>query len=398
MIAIFSIAFAQQMSGAIWTSNDGCTAVNMNHYESKMDVYLNGGPPGGSNKGLPTGWYHVQVTEPDGEVLGKSDGVVVQVGSNGSFVTCYQLWNIVKTKSSNFAVTGYDDTTNNGDVYKVWLSSVDTFSPSLSKTDNFKVKDDGPPPQAVLNVDKYYDVLGNGTFDPGTDTLLSGWWIKIVDVTDSLTWYFPTAVSEELPVATYQVTECMPSEPGWFASTATSATVTLSTQTPTRVEFGNYCRFQGDLRTIGFYRNNCSRADVGACFNVTLGTNGNGCSQIITNCDQVRATIIAADSREALPMLRAQLLAAKLNVCRVPGLGAAPVAAVKGAQTVQQIIGAAEAFIANLAACDLRPSNWPVQREQALIYANILDAINNGTSLGAINPTPCSYTNFVCPQ
>ncbi|MDP2182059.1 MAG: hypothetical protein Q8K99_05745 [Actinomycetota bacterium] len=127
------------MSGAIWTT-DSDGSVNINLYDAKDKVWLNGGPIGGQQKGLPDGEYYVKVTEPAGAMLGKSTGTVTVV--DGRFATAVRLVDFVKTTSSGYTAFGYDDTTNNGGEYKVWLSKNPAFPNDESKTDNFKVKDD----------------------------------------------------------------------------------------------------------------------------------------------------------------------------------------------------------------------------------------------------------------
>jgi len=85
--------------------------------------------------------YYVQVTAPGGGILGTSVGsstpTPVHV-TDGSFDHLYQLWSLVYKSSDS--TQGYDDTTNPGGVYKVWVSQDATFPNNLSKTDNFKVK------------------------------------------------------------------------------------------------------------------------------------------------------------------------------------------------------------------------------------------------------------------
>ena len=136
-----ALATSNANSGAIHTTDSSCTGVNLNvDFASKQDVYLEGGPSGQGGTGLADGEYYVQVTEPDGTVLGtsvgSSDPTPVTV-VNGSFVECYQLWAILIKASDR--TQGYDDTSNTGGEYKVWISSTADFTNSTTKTDNFKV-------------------------------------------------------------------------------------------------------------------------------------------------------------------------------------------------------------------------------------------------------------------
>src|SRR5947199_6084464 len=138
------IGMSAPVSGAIFTTSSTCTGVNLNIYASKDDVYLDGGPAHPGAAGLPDGSYYVQVTEPGGTVLGKSLTPVVTV-SGGEFASCYQLSAILLRASSGFTALGFDDTSNAGGEYKVWVSNVSTFDNDSSKTDNFKVKTSEPP-------------------------------------------------------------------------------------------------------------------------------------------------------------------------------------------------------------------------------------------------------------
>jgi len=132
-------------SGAIWTTDSTCERVNENLYPSKDAVYLSGGPAKPGQNGLPDGAYYVQVTEPEGSrsLLGSTPTASVQV-TNGEFTQCYQLWAILR-KASDGTQQGYDDTTNPGGEYKVWVSKNSDFPNSESKTDNFKVEVTLPP-------------------------------------------------------------------------------------------------------------------------------------------------------------------------------------------------------------------------------------------------------------
>src|SRR5512133_500155 len=157
------------VSGAIFTTDSACTGTNVNIFGSKADVYVDGGPAHPGAAGLPDGNYYVQVTAPDGTLLGTSLGSGTDkpvVVSGGEFAACYQLASIlIKASDGN---PGYDTTPNAGGEYKVWVSTDPTFLESATKTDNFKVKEqscppDDPdcippgPPTASLSVDKFYD-------------------------------------------------------------------------------------------------------------------------------------------------------------------------------------------------------------------------------------------------
>lgn len=153
-----------QLSGAIWTCDQDGNQVNGNIYDARADVYLNGGPQNNS-AGLDPGDYYVQVTTPDGDVLGKSEPKVVTVGDNGIFGPI-NLFNFLYTTSSDFTERGYDFTTNQGGEYKVWVSQDPNFPNNKSKTDNFKVKESPLPeqPNPAIQVVKTADPA---TVEPG---------------------------------------------------------------------------------------------------------------------------------------------------------------------------------------------------------------------------------------
>src|SRR6476469_6126098 len=54
------------LSGAVFTTDSTCTGVNLNIYEDKDDVYLDGGPKKSGSAGLNPGVYYVKVTDPSG--------------------------------------------------------------------------------------------------------------------------------------------------------------------------------------------------------------------------------------------------------------------------------------------------------------------------------------------
>src|SRR5262245_29103338 len=116
------------ISGAIFTTDSTCSGVDLNIYQSKDDVYINGGPHRQGSAGLPDGLYYVRVTEPNGTLLGTSVGsgndTPVEV-VDGEFAECYQLSAIFINASDS--TPGYDDTSNKGNEYKVWVSNSSGF-------------------------------------------------------------------------------------------------------------------------------------------------------------------------------------------------------------------------------------------------------------------------------
>jgi hypothetical protein len=158
-------AQTEPLSGAIFTTDVTGVPVNLNIYAAKEDVYLNGGP--GINApddaaGLPAGTYSFQVTDPSGKTLLSSDavscrqftvdasGVIQSVAPGGA---CAHATGIDGEDAGiTVQLFPYDDTPNNGGVYKVWVTPTELldcdapgnkhcFVPADSKTDNFKVRE-----------------------------------------------------------------------------------------------------------------------------------------------------------------------------------------------------------------------------------------------------------------
>lgn len=169
-------ASAGPMPGAIFTTDiDG--SVNINQYDAKCDVYLNGGPRREGSAGLPDGYYYIQVTTPNGVVLGFSNTAAVYVSGGEFDPGPVKLCDILFTASSDFSEPGYDDTTNNGGEYKVWASMDADFPNAMSKTDNFKVIEEAPVLGSICGY-KFGDCNRNGIMDdylPNDEYPLGGW-------------------------------------------------------------------------------------------------------------------------------------------------------------------------------------------------------------------------------
>jgi hypothetical protein len=175
-----AIADAHAPSGAIFTTVEDGSEVNFNHYPSKQAVYLDGGPGPGAPQGaagLDDGTYVFQVTNPSGKVLLSTDPArcrrfTVAAGVITAVVVAGGCEHETGVDIDHGAVTvqlfPFDDTPNNGGVYKAWAVRVEDFVagcallgvanaldvvdcgynagnlhgfvPAHSKTDNFKVK------------------------------------------------------------------------------------------------------------------------------------------------------------------------------------------------------------------------------------------------------------------
>src|SRR6185436_6590239 len=195
--------------------------------------------------------------EPDDTPLGSSiDGPAgdqpVHVGSSGSFDQCYQLSQIVTPVPGGGP--GYNDTTNNGNEYKVWVCSQSNFAESSCKTDNFKVIPAPPPPpqDGALQILKFYDSDQDGVKDPG-EAYLPNWQVDLSPAIGANP--VLTSFSSVAAPGIYTATERDTIETNWFASTAkTLSTIVVVNDTST-IEFGNYCTLTPGGHTIGYWSN-----------------------------------------------------------------------------------------------------------------------------------------------
>ena len=314
------------LSGAIYTSLADGTIVNKNLYELDTDVYLNGGPgphaPAGA-AGLPEGWYYFQVTDPSGQKLlstdpvkcrnfhVSADGVIDQVGQasllrriRGNLVPveCSHVTGEDQDHSELDAITvqlyPFNKTPNKGGVYKVWATPQDCFEgdpelvnnpelqfhgfvPSCCKTDNYKIKKNGPDWDAWLIIEKKDDFDFDGElFDFGEpyigedceEELGDGGWR--MDVTDPLgvtnTHYTTCTGGEPLTLrvdllGTWTVCEVIP--PHWLQTAVyvdgikqtLSPCVAITYITP--VETHGVVFLNGDLGEITAYKGYDGNAD-----------------------------------------------------------------------------------------------------------------------------------------
>jgi hypothetical protein len=229
----FPMTSGAQLPGAIYTTNSSGTIVNGSLFADKTLVYLNGGPQNKNAAGLPDGTYYFQVTDPSGAQLLSADDItcrqiIVQDqrflgapattpascttglhvngtyndASGGTPVQLCPAANPLRTdnlvNATSFDASNWCDTTsNNGGVYKVWLTPIDDYnhcsndtSPRVygfcdvdSKTKTFKVRNQN---SAYVTVCKFNDLDGNGSQDTG-EPMISGWPITAtgVDLADS---------------------------------------------------------------------------------------------------------------------------------------------------------------------------------------------------------------------
>ncbi len=264
------------ISGAIFTSSVNGGAVNQNLYDVKSDVYLNGGPQHTASKGLTNGRYYFQVTTPAGVLLSTDDAVLRQIQVVGNVVAgAYDpdgIGPLVPHANGTFnpangstpvQLIPFDDTTNNGGEYKVWLiaqtayttvsGAVITFRNSDSKTDNFKVGPQvAPTVDVTLTGRKFDDLNGNGDDESGDDpgivswpitiTLGNGTSVNLSTAVDGTYSYTTTVKSSDLPLS-YTVAEGNKS--GWtqtFPGSPNDYTGSLTFGSPSveHLDFGNF--------------------------------------------------------------------------------------------------------------------------------------------------------------
>jgi hypothetical protein len=388
---------AAPVTGAIFTTDVNCNGTNVNIFTTQQDVYLDGGPAHEGAAGLPDGNYYVQVTEPGGTLLGTSVGSANPTPAHvvsGSFEVCYQL-SAILIKASDSS-PGYDETTNGGGEYKVWVSQDSTFAGGTTKTDNFKVL-----PTVVtngtLNVIKFYDANANSVNDDGQ--VITGWKIRIQDGIDIIRF---TPVSVVVDPDDYVVTEADPTETNWLHTTTNPVNITINAGDNKTVEFGNVCLGSGGGHTLGFWSNKNGQAtmnDGGTLapeLNLLNGkclSNASGNQPDFADYTAFRNWLLAANATNMSYMLSAQLAAMELNIeagfvapgalIYAPGTNSANGL---GFATVGAAVAEAEAELCSHATAFAGDPNRSYQ--EAL--KNALDKANN--NLTFVQPTPCPFT------
>jgi hypothetical protein len=412
------------LPGAVFTTDAPCTAVNLNIYAAKGDVYINGGPahPGAAGL-LPNTSYYVQVTDPSGApTLGTSIGMANQrpavTDSVGNFVSCYQLQAIV----GNLGVAGYNDTPNPGGEYKVWVSTDSTFANSSTKTDNFKIRctENCPPPTSTdgkITIRKFYDRNTDGVRQ-GDEPFLpdaslapygsTGWKVDIIDLPVQYT----QAQYTGLDLTSYTTREYTPIQNNWYSTAPTPvqgfgnilnrSTVTLTTLVPeVTVDYGNVCTGAGGGFTLGFWSNKNGQALVGqnelAALRALNLANPAGTAFDPTTYAQLRTWLLNGNAVNMAYMLSVQLAAMKLNAItgRLTG-GTASLVYAPGVITPiphpSGFISIAELMdAANLSLGDISVTLAGVpQRVYQELVKNALDNANNNKTF--VQYAPCLYT------
>lgn len=232
------------VSGAIFTTNSNGTVVNGNQYDSPCSVYLDGGPgphAPASAAGLPDGDYYFQVTDASGKTLLSTDRVSnrrlhvaggVITGWTGNFIDPIhvtgpdqvhpELGGVTVRLANLSCPVDFSASPNNGGVYKVWVTPVNSFVgdatqvdsscsgncfhgfvPSASKTDNFKVNT--ATATFCVSVQKLF-LQFDGTFAPRAN-----WRFDVTDPLSVVNSYYTDTTGQvvvcDLAPGTYSVAE-----------------------------------------------------------------------------------------------------------------------------------------------------------------------------------------------
>ncbi len=412
------------LTGAIFTTDFTGTVVNGNIYQDKCDVWLNGGPgahapPGAAS--LPDGTYYYQVTDPSGGALLAGPGAPI-----GTPDTSGKVITVSGGVFSLVQLCPYLDTPNNGGEYKVWVTGTVDFDathtqgsfgfiPSLSKTDNFKVRASAPTPEPhpLLSINKFYDANTSGAFDPG-EQLLSGWHVEVADPLGvEMTYYTPVTI----PLSTsglYTVSEAMPvgkwvqtalkvdagyQNAGLPSTTPKSGSFQLNNQNHD-VLFGNVCLGPaGGVggKTIGYWSNKNGQAamnnmagGMGGALAFLSGLNlkdAQGNDFDPATYDAFKSWLLSANATNMAYMLSAQLAAMELDVRAGYVAGASTVWTGSTFITVNDLMTAANSA---LGADGLTLAGDPNRSIQEYLK-NALDAANNNTNFVQAQPCPIAY-------
>lgn len=437
LASVPAIGHAEAINGAIYTSTADHSQVNANLYPSKSAVYLNGGPsnfPQCKGGALDDGDYHFQVTDPAGKTLLSSDSIWSRAFrvSGGRIVAnlgTHAVGGVSPCGSLAIQLIPYDDTPNNGGVYKVWITRTSDFEtacgpgvdcglagfvPGSIKTDNFKVEDDGDEEIdffGSVQAFKFYDHNANGLYDysddgnpANDDPLLDGWKMTLES--------FENAVSDTaftsggsviwdglVPGIDYTVEEGIPNEANWVHSATIytghdgspvnpAGPLEVIANETTSVLFGNYCTVPSNGRTLGFWSNKNGQALIDAGDLATLVAlnlrNANGSHFNPASNAAFRTWLLGGSATNMAYMLSVQMAAMKLNVDNgfVNGSGYY----VPAGMTVNQLIAAANASLGT----DGLTLAGHAQRAYQEQLKDWLDELNNGA--GLLSPTPCAYT------
>jgi hypothetical protein len=386
------------LPGAIFTTDSTCTGVDLNIYDSKGDVYIDGGPAHPGAAGLPDGSYCVQVTDPSGQtVLGMSDPGAVTV-ADGEFVQCYQLTSILKTASSGFTVAGFDDTPNPGGEYKVWVSTDCNFDNNSSKTDNFQVKPECQ--RASVSVTTFYDSNANGIRDAGEQDIV-GWKFHVYGH-DNLQIIRETPRLAHPRTGAYTMVESSTRESNWVHTNPGQVACTLDEYDTMFIDWGNVSIGAGGANAPGFWASRDGQAlittdDLAFLSSLSL-RRATGADFNPTTTKALSNWMVKVTDTNMAYVLSAQLAAMELNVRHnlvtgsalvyAPGLLLYGTVGLNSAGFIS-IADLMTAAAAEIQAHALTTSGSPDRAIQVALKSALEDANNNKTFT---QPSPATFS------
>lgn len=252
---------------------------------------------------------------------------------------------------------------------------------------------------------KFYDFDRNERQSGPLEVDLSGWPMTLTGTTFEGTVVGPDrqdtgangcVTFSRLVEGSYVVTEGTPNEPGWSHTTPASQAVIVNPGQNQTVRFGNVCvtPFTGGL-TMGYWKTHTGldsppRDSTYDQLPIMLGVSPEDGypEERIDSEAEARAVFYAAESStdNGVLMLKAQLLAAKLNALKFPGFAAAEFA---GGFLVGDFTDAADHILDDVA------KGIPHSKQQIVTLSTILDSANNNSHaqvLSGPSPTPCDRT------
>ena len=253
-----SVEASRIPTGVLITTGPNCSDPTLALFDSPEDVYLSGGPQPSEPIGLPDGEYHVQVTAPDGTVLGSSSDGEVVIVTDGRVKDCPRLVELVSAPSTGAA--GFDDTTDSSGRYRVNMSLDPNFTSSPSISTSFNLRSSGAT-AGQLDVVKFYDTNANGVADSG-EVFMDGWLLRVIDDVDGFATEVFTPWSSAAVPGNYSVWELIPDQSNWRTTTPSPLAVSLITDEEAGVAFGNVCLGAGGAETTEFWTDRSGAALV----------------------------------------------------------------------------------------------------------------------------------------
>ncbi len=253
-----SVEASRIATGVLITTGADCSDPTLALFDSPEDVHLSGGPQPSEPVGLPDGEYHVQVTAPDGTVLGSSTDDEVVTVTNGRVRDCPRLVELVSAPSTGAA--GFDDTTDSSGRYRVNMSLDPNFTSSPSIGTSFNLRSSGAT-AGQLGVVKFYDTNANGIADSG-EVFMDGWLLRVSDDVDGFATEVFTPWSSPAVPGHYSMWELIPDQSNWRTTTPSPLAVSLITGEEAGVAFGNVCLGAGGAETTEFWTDRSGAALV----------------------------------------------------------------------------------------------------------------------------------------